>query len=104
MGLTIFEHMQKHVTDWINLLIPSKVRDPMATCIKLQEEVSELTYAQYTGNKAGVGEELADCFILLVDIAYLNNIDLSAEFYAKMDVNKARKWKTKNGSMKHEDN
>lgn len=100
--MTIFEHMQKHVTDWINPLINPNVRDPMAACIKLAEELSELTYEQYTGNMEGVGEELADCLILLLDIAYLNNVDLSAEFYTKMDINKQRKWEMKNGSMKHE--
>lgn len=100
--MMFIEKMQEHVVEWIELLIPERDRDPMATCIKLSEEVNELVYEHYTGGD-GIGEEVADCLILLLDIAYMNDVDITEEFLKKMAINRNRKWKTKNGSMKHED-
>ena len=90
--------MTKEVVDWADKLLPN--RDPVNTCIKLTEEVSELTHAIYTGD-GDVGEEVADVLVLLLDIGCLMGVDVPAEFYRKMIINKARRWETKNGSLKH---
>jgi NTP pyrophosphatase (non-canonical NTP hydrolase) len=93
--------MEGDVARWINHLLPKEERDPMNTCIKLTEEVSELMHAIHTGD-GNIGEECADVLILLLDVAYLNNINLQQEFLTKMAKNYGRQWKRKNGALKHE--
>jgi NTP pyrophosphatase (non-canonical NTP hydrolase) len=92
--------MTDEVTDWVDGLIPDDKRDPFNTAIKLSEEVSELLHALYT--KGDVGAEVADIMILLLDVAYLSDVDIVSEFYAKMAVNKGRRWTERNGSLSHE--
>ena len=92
--------MTKMVIDWIAPKIPDKERDPMNTCIKMTEEVSELMHAIHCGGD--VGEECADVLILLLDIAHLNGVDLEEEFSWKMHKNHTRTWNKRNGSLKHE--
>lgn len=94
------KHMQRDVVLWIDPLLPREQRDSMNTCIKLTEEVSELMHAIHTGD-GNIGEECADVLILLLDVAYLNNIDLRHEFLTKMAKNYQRQWNRKNGALKH---
>jgi NTP pyrophosphatase (non-canonical NTP hydrolase) len=95
------EDLTIEVIDWIGPLFPQRHRDPINTCIKLTEEVSELMHAMYTKD-GNIGEECADCLILLLDIAHLNKVDLTVEFWKKMEKNRDRVWKKKNGSLRHE--
>jgi NTP pyrophosphatase (non-canonical NTP hydrolase) len=92
--------MEGDVARWINHLLPKEERDSMNTCIKLTEEVSELMHAIHTGD-GNIGEECADVLILLLDVAYLNNINLQQEFLTKMAKNYGRQWNRKNGALKH---
>jgi NTP pyrophosphatase (non-canonical NTP hydrolase) len=93
--------MTDEVTQWIDGHISDEVRDPFNAAIKMSEEVSELLHALYSGD-GDVGSECADVMILLLDIAYLSDIDIVAEFHKKMAVNKARNWVKKNGSLRHD--
>lgn len=52
----------------------------------LLEEVNELA------EDPSDGEEMADCFILLMNLAEMHGHDLMTEAQKKMDKNRARKW------------
>ena len=93
--------MEKQVVRWIRGHIPDERRDPMNTAIKLSEEVAELLHALYVDG-ANVGEEIADCMILLLDIAHLEDIDVSTNFKLKMAINANRQWKSDKGCLSHE--
>lgn len=93
--------MTNEVLDWIRPFLPDDVRDPMHTCIKMTEEVSELAHALYSG-EGSIAEECADILILLVDVAHMNGVDLRAAFTEKMERNRRRSWCKKNGALKHE--
>ena len=43
-------------------------------------------------NRSRMGDELADCFILLLNIAHLSGIDLFDEARKKMGINRGRDW------------
>lgn len=94
-------YMEFKMLEWIQPLIPDSDRDPMNTCIKMTEEVSELMHAIHCNNE-DVGQECADVLILLLDVAYLRGVNLSKEFFAKMEVNRKREWAKKNGALKHD--
>jgi len=38
------------------------------------------------------GEEMADCFILLLNLAEMAGVDLMSEARRKMEINRNRKW------------
>lgn len=52
----------------------------------LRKEIDEL--AEDTSD----GEEMADCFILLLNLAEMAGVDLMAEARRKMEINRKRKW------------
>ena len=93
--------MTEAVVLWIQDYLPNDKRDSVNTSIKLSEEASELTHAIYSGD-GDVGEEIADCIILLLDIAFLNNVDIEEEFWKKMRTNEMRTWNKSKGCLKHE--
>lgn len=94
-------NMTAEMLAWIRQHLPDHERDPLNTCIKMSEEVAELTHALYTGD-GDVGEECADVLILLLDVAFLKGIDLEFEFIYKMNENRGRKWNREKGCLKHE--
>lgn len=94
------KQMTEVVVSWIRPKMPDEERDPMNTCIKMTEEVSELMHAIHCGGD--IGEECADVLVLLLDVAHLNGINLEEEFVWKMHKNAGRKWAKRNGSLKHE--
>jgi len=94
------DRMTEEVVEWIQPLLPDTERDPFNTAIKLQEELSELLHAMHTGD-GNVEEELADCLVLLLDIAYLTDSDITEGFWTKMAKNRERAWNKKNGSLHH---
>ncbi len=93
--------MQQTVKDWITTILPS--RDPTKTCIKLVTEAAELldSVANQASPRSAAGEEIADVFILLIDVADQMGVDLEAEFARKMEINKNRTWRVGNGSLHH---
>ena len=54
----------------------------------LKKEVEELENSSYVDSP----EELADCFLLLLHLSYLRDIDLLKEARKKMNINRAREW------------
>lgn len=62
----------------------------------LKKEVSEL---EQTWN----GEELADCFLLLLHISHITKVDLFEEARKKMVINRVRTWgkPDKDGVIEH---
>ena len=86
------------VDDWIGKLLPK--RDPFDTTIKMVDECSELLHAQHHA-KGDIAGECADILILLLDVAFLNGVDLQSAFEEKMEINRNRKWDKKQGTLKH---
>lgn len=100
--MSTIREMTAQVVEWIDPLIPNNERDSMNTCIKMTEEVSELMHAIHCGDSAlNIGGECADVLILLLDVAFLNNVDLERMFHIKMNTNMLREWHEKNGALKH---
>ena len=101
--MTQIETMTDEVVDWIKEFIPDEDRDPFNTAIKMSEEVAELLHALYANDTVrGIEDECADILILLLDVAYLHEIDLAQAFKRKMDMNRERQWSHKRGSMFHD--
>lgn len=65
----------------------------------LKKEIEELEKAPYIETP----EELADCFLILLHLAHLRNIDLLDEARKKMKINKDRSWgeADKDGVIEH---
>ena len=71
----------------------------------LRREVEELVQAHVTGNRAGQGEEAADCLILLMNYAAERGFSLLAEAEGKFAVVQGRTWKDPDaeGVIEHDD-
>jgi len=73
---------------WAKDTFPNQTADSILT--HLEDEVGELLEAH--GKGVGVGEEVADCLILLLCYAYYKGIDVEASFLRKHRRNGRRKW------------
>lgn len=95
------------VTKWQRETFPQST--PAAKCHHLKEEIEELLKECEKfpfENRADLGKELADCFILLMgvaDTAGFGYRDVCLEIKRKMQINKKRKWgkADENGVVKH---
>ena len=68
--------------------------------LHLQEEIGELWAEVDQGTP--VNEELADCFILLIQLARQLDLDVYEEVHKKFEINKTRTWeKVDAGFWKH---
>jgi len=99
MGSPDIREMQAYQAEWIRGVLPD--RDVSKTCIKLMTECAEVAEAVGYLGKAAAKKELADCLILLLDIAELEGIDIVEAFYEKMSENKARRWNVGAGCISH---
>lgn len=78
-----------------------KGRSPEAALTKLtMEEIPELLIHKKVHGTAGIGQELADCFILLFDLAAIWKVDVALAIKAKMEINERRMW-NKDESLGH---
>ncbi len=75
---------QKAVSKWASETFPHQT--PHSKMTHLRKEIDEL--AEDTSD----GEEMADCFILLLNLAEMAGVDLMAEARRKMEINRKRKW------------
>lgn len=91
--------MQEVQAAWVTEIMPC--REYKKTALKLAGESLELLDAVHYGDINTIESEIADCLILLLDIANLNRVDIVGAFYDKMKVNKNREWAAKNGSLTH---
>jgi NTP pyrophosphatase (non-canonical NTP hydrolase) len=82
---------QRAIHKWANETFPG--RDPVASLTKLvMEEIPELLQHKKQHGTDHIGEELADCFILLLDLAAIWNVDLPVAIRNKMYKNASRQW------------
>lgn len=75
---------QREVSTWAQETFPNQT--PASKLAHLCDEVEELKLCPDDG------EEMADIFILLLNLAEMNGFDLMHEARAKMTKNRARKW------------
>lgn len=75
---------QREVTAWAQATFPHQT--PISKITHLAKEVQELLESPMDG------EETADCFILLLNLADMQGIDIMEEARKKMVKNKVRKW------------
>lgn len=79
------------ITTWANATFPD--RKPDSSLFKLvMEEIPELLQHKKKHGIEDIGEEFADCLILLLDLAMIWNINLSQALSDKMYKNVERKW------------
>lgn len=89
----------KYVNEWARRTFPG--RKPKASLTKLtMEEIPELLIHLKEKGTDGIGDELADCFILLLDLAYTWDVNLAKAISRKMLVNERRMW-TKDEDLGH---
>lgn len=70
-----------------------EARDLTALVARARGEMDELEQALRAGDHAEAGREAADVVILLHRLAAILGHDLNEQVDAKMQVNRARKWK-----------
>lgn len=94
----MLNELQEEVVYWANQAHPGRTAE--STMLKLFEEIGEMI------SDPRDASEYADVIIMLLDIAWQNDIkgsDLELAVRNKMEINRARKWRvTKLGTLKHE--
>jgi len=75
---------QREISEWAATTFPHQT--PASKVAHLTDEVNELS------DNPGDGEEMADCFILLLNLAEMGGFDLLEEAQKKMAKNKLRIW------------
>lgn len=88
--------LQRDIVVWADSIAPERM--PENTIVKLVSETSELLDAIM--NEGDVETELADCFILLLDLADMFGVSLVKAADEKMAINRERKWQNVNGVMR----
>lgn len=93
--------VQQEITRWADEQFPG--RTDHQTIYKLVvHEIPELMTHKKEKGTAGIGTELADCFILLMDLASMWGVDLTEAIRDKMETNYQRTWeRDAHGIMQH---
>ena len=82
---------QKAINSWANKTFPNRV--PEASLVKLvMEEIPELLAHRKKEGAEGIEGELADCFILLFDLAEIWGVNVGKAVFEKMLTNLQRTW------------
>jgi NTP pyrophosphatase (non-canonical NTP hydrolase) len=98
---TSIRAVQAEITAWASSRFPHRT-DHHAIYKLMVEEIPELAMHLKEHGTIGIGPELADCFILLMDLASLWNVDLVGAIREKMLINYSRQWSMDvNGIMQH---
>lgn len=93
--------VQDEITRWAQERFPHRT-DFHAIYKLVVEEVPELMVHKKEKGVATIGTELADCFILLLDLASMWEVDIAQAIHEKMQTNYSREWnKDENGIMQH---
>ncbi len=88
--------LQQEISAWVDTVNPK--RTPISTISKLLEEIGELLGSERMEDEL----ELADIFILALDLGTIQNINIEEAIRKKLAINKSRTWKiADNGAMKH---
>lgn len=96
-----FDDAQREITRWADEQFPG--RTDHQTLFKLvMHEVPELLVHKKENGVEGIGTELADCFILLLDLASMWDVNIVEAIRAKMEINYRRIWeRDTHGIMQH---
>ena len=97
----MIDDVQREITRWADEQFPG--RTDHQTVFKLMvHEIPELMTHKKEKGIEGIGTELADCFILLMDLASMWEVNLTDAIRAKMEVNYQRTWeRDAHGIMQH---
>jgi len=94
--MSSIKELQQEISAWVDTVNPG--RTPISTISKLLEEIGELLGSERMEDEL----ELADLFILALDLGTIQNIDIEGAIRKKLAINKSRTWKiADNGAMKH---
>lgn len=77
---------------WANRTFPMRKAEEALTKLVL-EEIPELLMHKKEQGVSDIGPELADCFILLLDLARMWGVHLPSALYQKMMINDQRMWR-----------
>ena len=91
-ALTDIQAMARYIHEWANATFPART-DYGALQKLVMEEIPELIIHKKMVGTADIGTELADCFILLLDLAVMWNVNLPEAIREKMEINERRMWK-----------
>lgn len=94
--------VQVEITRWAQQCFPHRT-DHHAIYKLMVEEIPELAMHKKEHGTVNIGPELADCMILLLDLASLWNVDMLEALRAKMEINYKRTWNKdpETGIMQH---
>lgn len=93
--------VQAEITRWAQDRFPHRT-DHHAIHKLMVEEIPEMAMHKKEHGTGTIGTELADCFILLFDLASLWKVDIAHAIFEKMQINYARQWNMDvNGIMRH---
>lgn len=93
--------VQAEITRWAQERFPHRT-DHHAIHKLMVEEIPEMAMHKKEHGTGTIGTELADCFILLFDLASLWKVDMAHAIFEKMQINYARQWQMDdNGIMQH---
>lgn len=81
----------EYINRWAQETFPG--REPSGSLSKLVlEEIPELLQHKKLRGTEDIGLELADCFILLLDLSVIWGVDLAQALMEKMEINACRFW------------
>lgn len=93
--------VQAEITRWATEQFPHRT-DHQAIYKLMVHEIPEMMTHRKERGTEDIGTELADCFILLLDLASLWGVDAAEAIRAKMAINYGRTWEADaNGIMQH---
>jgi len=84
--MTSIIELQQDIAAWADNVIPH--RTPLSIVCKMLEELSELIASE----KMSDPSEVADVAILVLDLCYLQGINLAEAVTHKMVINRSRTW------------
>lgn len=86
-----FDDVQREITRWADEQFPGRTDHQTLHKLVLHEVPELLTHKKEHGTE-GIGTELADCFILLLDLASMWDVNIMEAIRAKMETNYQRIW------------
>lgn len=94
--MTSIRQLQNEIAQWADQLNPD--RTALSVIAKMLEELGELIASRRQDDP----NELADVFILALDLAHIKNVDITQAVRTKMQINRQRQWRiADNGAMSH---
>jgi NTP pyrophosphatase (non-canonical NTP hydrolase) len=110
--MTDLDELQRDVGEWGNRTFPAATNESIFA--HLRDEVDEVDFAvndlrnpfhHPPEDLFALGEECADCLMLLLHLAHRNGFSLIEEARKKFAINQQRTWTTDsgNGYIKHDE-